>query len=78
MIDAHILKRIDIMSASGPILLVEDDPNDVELTLTALEDYHLADEVVVAEVRSSLLFRRGSVCFRAVLRTGLGADSLRG
>ncbi|MCA9874098.1 MAG: response regulator [Anaerolineales bacterium] len=29
------------------ILLVEDDPNDVELTLTALEEYNLANEVVV-------------------------------
>ncbi len=32
----------------GRILLVEDDPSDVELTLTALEDYKLANEVVVA------------------------------
>jgi len=32
----------------GRILMVEDDPNDVELTLTALEEYHLANEVVVA------------------------------
>jgi CheY-like chemotaxis protein len=29
------------------ILLVEDDPRDVELTLTALEEYHLANNVVV-------------------------------
>ena len=29
------------------ILLVEDDPKDVELTLTALEEYNLANEVVV-------------------------------
>jgi CheY-like chemotaxis protein len=29
-------------------LLVEDDPRDVELTLTALEEYNLANEVVVA------------------------------
>jgi len=36
------------MSSLGRILLVEDDPKDVELTLTALEDYHLANEVVVA------------------------------
>jgi CheY-like chemotaxis protein len=28
-------------------LMVEDDPKDVELTLTALEDYNLANEVVV-------------------------------
>jgi CheY-like chemotaxis protein len=31
----------------GRILMVEDDPRDVELALTALEDYHLASEVVV-------------------------------
>jgi CheY-like chemotaxis protein len=31
----------------GRILMVEDDPKDVELTLTALEDYNLANEVVV-------------------------------
>lgn len=30
------------------ILLVEDDPKDVELTLTALEEYNLANEVVIA------------------------------
>jgi CheY-like chemotaxis protein len=35
------------MSAFGRILLVEDDPKDVELTLTALEEYNLANEVVV-------------------------------
>jgi CheY-like chemotaxis protein len=32
----------------GRILLVEDDPRDVELTLTALEEYNLANEVTVA------------------------------
>jgi CheY-like chemotaxis protein len=36
------------MPMLGRILLVEDDPRDVELTLTALEDYKLANEVVVA------------------------------
>jgi CheY-like chemotaxis protein len=35
-------------SSLGRILIVEDDPNDVELTLTALGDYNLANEVVVA------------------------------
>ena len=35
------------MQRLGRILMVEDDPKDVELTLTALEDYHLANEVVV-------------------------------
>jgi len=32
----------------GRILIVEDDPNDVELTLTALSEYNLANEVVIA------------------------------
>ena len=36
------------MAMLGRILLVEDDPRDVELTLTALEDHNLANEVVVA------------------------------
>src|ERR1700736_3886975 len=36
------------MSNLGRILLVEDDPKDVELTLTALDEYKLANEVVVA------------------------------
>ena len=35
------------MDRLGRILMVEDDPKDVELTLTALEEYHLANEVVV-------------------------------
>ena len=36
------------MSKLGRILLVEDDPRDVELTLTALQEYNLANEVAVA------------------------------
>ena len=35
------------MTTLGRILIVEDDPNDVELTLTALADYNLANEVEV-------------------------------
>src|SRR3984893_18584494 len=34
------------MSILGRILMVEDDPKDVELTLTALDEYKLANEVV--------------------------------
>lgn len=44
------------------ILLVEDDPKDVELTLEALSEYHLANEVVVArdgEEALDYLFRTG-------------------
>jgi CheY-like chemotaxis protein len=36
------------MNTLARILLVEDDPKDVELTLTALDEYRLANEVVVA------------------------------
>ncbi len=35
------------MSLLGRILIVEDDPRDVELTMSALADYNLANEVVV-------------------------------
>jgi CheY-like chemotaxis protein len=44
------------------ILLVEDEPKDVELTLTALEDYKLANEVVVCrdgQEALDYLYRRG-------------------
>src|ERR1700739_3484483 len=36
------------MDMLGRILIVEDDPQDVELTMTALEEYNLANEGVVA------------------------------
>jgi DNA-binding response OmpR family regulator len=36
------------MANIGRILLVEDDPRDTELTMTALEEYNLSNEVVVA------------------------------
>jgi len=36
------------MNELGRILIIEDDPKDVELTLNALADYNLANEVVVA------------------------------
>jgi hypothetical protein len=35
------------MDMLGRILMVEDDPRDVELTLTALGEYNLTNEVVV-------------------------------
>jgi DNA-binding response OmpR family regulator len=44
------------------ILLVEDDPHDVELTLTGLAEHNLANEVVVArdgEEALDFLHRRG-------------------
>jgi len=50
------------------ILLVEDNPNDVELTLNALADYNLANEVVVARDGAEALdylYRRGDYKMRA-------------
>jgi CheY-like chemotaxis protein len=44
-------------------LLVEDDPRDVELTLTALEEHSLANRVVVARDGAEALdylYRRGA------------------
>jgi CheY-like chemotaxis protein len=38
---------VETMNKLGRILMVEDDPKDVELTLTALEEYNLANEVIV-------------------------------
>jgi CheY-like chemotaxis protein len=48
--------------------MVEDDAKDVELTLTALEDYNLANEVVVTrdgEEALDYLFQRGKFRSRA-------------
>ena len=56
------------MSNLGRILLVEDDPKDVELTLTALEEYKLANEVVVTrdgEEALDYLYRRGNFTTRS-------------
>jgi CheY-like chemotaxis protein len=56
------------MSTLGRILIVEDDPNDVELTLTALEDYNLANEVVVTrdgQQALDYLYCRGEFAARA-------------
>jgi CheY-like chemotaxis protein len=56
------------MEALGRILMVEDDPKDVELTLTALEDYNLANEVVVVhdgEEALDYLFCRGKFAGRS-------------
>src|SRR5271166_6152117 len=45
------------------ILLAEDDPRDVELTLAALEEYNLANDVAVVfngEEALDYLYRRGN------------------
>jgi CheY-like chemotaxis protein len=51
------------MPALKPILLVEDNPKDVELTLAALEQSQLANEVVVVRDGAEaldFLYRRGA------------------
>ena len=70
------------MSALGRILLVEDDPKDVELTITTLEEYNLANEVVVTcdgEEALDYLYRRGAftaVRYRAGRTVLLDAEFL--
>jgi DNA-binding response OmpR family regulator len=56
------------MSDLKRVLLVEDDPKDVELTLTGLAEYNLANEVVVVrdgEEALDYLYRRGNHQTRA-------------
>ena len=51
------------MAQLRPVLLVEDSPNDIELTLAALEKSRLANPVVVARdgvEALDMLFRRGN------------------
>jgi CheY-like chemotaxis protein len=55
------------MDRLGRILMVEDDPKDVELSLTALEEYNLANEVVVVgdgEEALDYLYCRGTYASR--------------
>jgi CheY-like chemotaxis protein len=56
------------MTNLGRILMVEDDPRDVELTLTALEEYNLTNEVVVTrdgEEALDYLYGRGPFATRS-------------
>ncbi len=51
------------MAKPGKILLVEDDPHDAELTLSALTENHLTNEIVVARDGAEALdylYRRGA------------------
>ena len=57
------------MSVLKPILLVEDNPNDLELTLVALERGRLANDVVVVRDGAEALdylYHRGAFAGRAV------------
>jgi CheY-like chemotaxis protein len=56
------------MTQLSRILLAEDDPRDLELTLAALADHGLANEVIVArdgEETLDYLFRRGAHASRS-------------
>ena len=56
------------MGTLNRILLVEDDPQDIELTLDALADYNLANEIAVARdgvEALDYLYRRGAYADRA-------------
>jgi CheY-like chemotaxis protein len=56
------------MTQHKRILLVEDNPNDVELTLRTLADCHLANEVIVVHDGAEALdylYQRGDYVLRA-------------
>src|ERR1700680_1111554 len=60
---------METMDKLGRILMVEDDAKDVELTLTALEEYNLANEVIVVhdgEEALDYLYYRGQFKIRTV------------
>ncbi|KQO66321.1 two-component system response regulator [Methylobacterium sp. Leaf469] len=57
------------MANLKPILLVEDNPNDIELTLAALEAGQLANEIVICRDGAEALdfvYRRGAHVNRAL------------
>lgn len=58
------------MSSLRPILLVEDSPKDLELTMAALEKCQLANDIVTA--------RDGEEAIHYLRRTGLFADRPEG
>ena len=57
-----------MMAELKRILMAEDNPKDVELTLTALDEHHLANEVVVVNDGAEALdylYRRGKFAMRS-------------
>jgi CheY-like chemotaxis protein len=55
------------MTQDGRILFAEDNLNDIELTLSALAEYHLANEVVIVRDGAEALdylYRRGAYALR--------------
>src|SRR5687767_14080349 len=57
----HVYPANSMAAHLRPILLAEDNPNDVELTLTALHALNLANEIVVWAMRP----RRWIFCIAA-------------
>jgi CheY-like chemotaxis protein len=55
------------------ILLVEDDPRDVELTLAALEEHHLANQVLVVHDGAEAL---DYLCRRGKFKTRAGGHPI--
>ena len=67
-------KPSNLMNSLRSILLVEDNPNDVELTLSALKEAHLANNVVVVsdgEQALDFLFRRNQYATTSTRRPGV-------
>jgi len=68
------------MTELNRILLAEDNEHDVELTLDALAENHLANEVVVVRDGAEALdylYRRGSTAWRCCARSSRTSDSGR-
>src|SRR2546425_10883338 len=63
-----LARRRATMAELKRILLAEDNPKDVELTLTALDEHNLANEVVVVNDGAEALeylYRRGKFAMRS-------------
>ncbi len=61
------------------ILLVEDDPQDVELTLAALDEYHLVSRVVVVgdfRIEPSIPSAEHSKSVHNISQSGIWGDIL--
>lgn len=72
------------MNSLKPILLVEDSAKDIELTLAALEESHLANRVIVLrDGNEALLYlrevaRHGADCFPAVMLLDIKMPKVNG
>src|SRR5213594_5216798 len=69
-----LARRRAMMAELKRILLAEDNPKDVELTLTALDEHNLANEVVVVNDGAETLdylYRRGKYAMRTEINPAL-------